>query len=47
VRVFQGEKRYLSRASIGREFLTCLMNAESVTRVHIGADKDKFTFAFD
>ncbi len=32
---------------IGREFLTRLMNANPITRVHIGVDKDNFTFAFD
>ncbi len=32
---------------IGREFLNRLMNGAAVNRVHIGADKDNFTFAFD
>jgi type VI secretion system protein VasG len=32
---------------IGREFLTRLMNGSPVRRVHIGADKDSFTFQFD
>jgi type VI secretion system protein VasG len=32
---------------IGREFLNRLMNGAAINRVHIGADKDNFTFAFD
>jgi type VI secretion system protein VasG len=32
---------------IGREFLNRLMNGAQINRVHIGADKDNFTFAFD
>jgi len=32
---------------IGREFLNRLMNSAQINRVHIGADKDNFTFSFD
>jgi type VI secretion system protein VasG len=32
---------------IGREFLNRLMNGGQINRVHIGAEKDNFTFAFD